>query len=234
MLRVFTHDVQGPMAAVDMCLGILSDEKAEGLSPEQRALLAHAANGLSMASDMIGSLSDVLKLEADDLGLNKKHVDLVALSHEAVARLQASPKACPIDVSAEPERITLLCDRTLLGRCLRNMTACAVKNAKAGNSVDLRLEATPDDVHASVAYRGPVLAEELRGRLFDKFGQAGLRSDQSDFFPVGLALPFIKLAVCAHGGTCGLSSEPDRTNRLWFRVPRDNSPAGRSEQEAKG
>lgn len=87
----------------------------------------------------------------------------------------------------------LLVDADLVSRMLENILNNALRYTPAGG----RIAATISPTEIRIANTGPAIPVELRGRIFEKYGQADKRVGRTS---LGLGLYFCAMIAAAHGG----------------------------------
>lgn len=198
-------DLRNPLAGVDGCLQLLQSElKAPSYAP----LLADVDRAVAATARVRQILDDVLDvrlLEEEELRLAPVATPLRELVVAAAATLEGAARAKRIDVriSADGDP-TARIDRTLVRRSVENLVANAIRHSPAGEAVAVDVRSEPDGIAIEVADRGPPIPDELKRRLFDKFGLL----DGPQGTPhrgIGVGLHMVKLVAGLHGGTASVS-----------------------------
>ena len=165
---------------------------------------------------MINSLLDVSKFESGELQLHRSTCDLVALAREAVDLLAGMRGSRKVVVESEVESLPAAIDRDLISRVLQNLIGNALKFAPSDGQVIVRLARRDGRILVSVVDNGPGIAPEYHQRIFEKFGQV---KDATKRVGTGLGLTFCRLAVEAHCGKIGVTSEIGKGSTFWFELP---------------
>jgi signal transduction histidine kinase len=111
----------------------------------------------------------------------------------------------------------------LVNRVLYNLVGNALKFTPNDGWVRCGISFNSETICFSIADNGYGIPAEHRHKVFEKYGQAGTRSDQRKY-STGLGLAFCKMAVEAHGGRIGLESEVDKGSTFWFSLPVKGPP----------
>ncbi len=113
------------------------------------------------------------------------------------------------------EFIFALADADIVRRALDNLLDNGLRYSPAGSSIEVWAEPGPAAGKVSLCVRdhGPGIADSMRERIFEKYGQAepGARSGNQ-----GLGLTFVRLAGEAHGGA--VTVESPATGGCLFRI----------------
>jgi signal transduction histidine kinase len=122
-------------------------------------------------------------------------------------------------VSRRPMQISVECDETLTAsfdvalveRVLHNLVGNAVRYGTKDGTIHITAARVDSQIELRVTNDGPPVREELRSRLFAKYGKdtSGRR---------GFGLYFCRLVCEAHGGTISHVPTPDGTTFL-VRLP---------------
>jgi signal transduction histidine kinase len=88
----------------------------------------------------------------------------------------------------------------------------------AGANIRVLVEAGEDHARVEVSDDGPGIPPDQHQRIFDKFGRVEAQSGRV-VRGSGLGLTFCKMAVEAHGGRIGVSSDAGRGAKFWLTLP---------------
>jgi two-component system heavy metal sensor histidine kinase CusS len=113
-------------------------------------------------------------------------------------------------------------DPLLLRRALSNLVANAIRYADEGSEILLRVVATGSGWRIDVENQGPVLADEILRKLFDRFyrGDAS-RHQSSDSYGLGLAI--VAAIMQLHGGEVSVEQPTPGTIRFSLLFPADRA-----------
>lgn len=213
LVHMIVHDMRSPLSSLIMNLGLVRMD-TEG---EVRCAVEDAILGAQALNRMANTLLDVSRLEAGKMPLNLAKCDLGKLAENARAGLVALDPSRSIEVCC-PTPVTATCDGDVVRRVLENLISNGIKHTPTGGRLQIEVAASPGRVRIWVQDEGPGVPVEAQQRIFEKFGAAASRKDQS-YHSVGLGLAFCKLAVQAHGGSIGVERVLPRGSRFWFELP---------------
>jgi two-component system OmpR family sensor kinase len=192
------HELRSPLTALKLQVQALKRAPA-GDAAAQDAAVARLGQGIDRAIDLVGQL---LALARQDSGGDAGDMvapvllDLRDVVQTAVAEVLPQAVARRIDlgvVHAEPAQVRGQGDA--LHILLRNLLDNAVKYTPEGGRVDVDLRVAGGTVSLAVEDSGPGIAQENRGRVFDRFfREAGTTVGGS-----GLGLAIVKAVAQRHG-----------------------------------
>jgi signal transduction histidine kinase len=199
-----THELRTPLTSIHGYLEILDDpDLPPGTASKFLGRIRRNSDRL------LGLVDDMLlaaQFSSGAVHLNRRHVDLAALAHAAVAqnRPLAESKGLRIvagttgvvPVHADPARLAQAIDRLILN---------AVKFTNQGE-VSIRVTARGDRAVLEVRDTGIGIPDEERARLFTPFRRAST-AERAEVQGVGLGLNIVKAIVDGHGGTVTLDSK---------------------------
>ncbi len=192
-----SHELRTPLTAVRAYAELFDRGAAE--RPED---LRRAMRGIQDESARMSHLvEDLLLLARLDEGrpLRLEHVDLVALTAEAVSTARTVGPEWPLILSAT-EPVEVLGDELRLRQVLDNLLANVRVHTPPGTTAVVRVEKSDTEAVVSVTDDGPGLTEDDRRRIFERF----FRTDTSrsrDHGGAGLGLSIVDAIVRAHGGS---------------------------------
>lgn len=215
LTHMIVHDLRSPLTGVLGAFELIEME-ANHLSPPCGQMVNMGQEALRQMLSMINSLLDVSKIEAGELQPLHSACDLVALAHKAVHVLSSMRGNRRVTVEAESEPMIAQVDQDLILRVLQNLLGNAFKFTGQNGEVKIRFVRDGGHVRVSVTDDGPGIPPEHHQRIFEKFGQ--VKSDRPRV-GTGLGLTFCRLAVEAHGGQIGVTSEVGKGSTFWFDLP---------------
>ena len=221
-VATMSHELGTPLNGVIGMLQLLADT---ALDDAQRELLAEArrsADGLHAISQ---DVLDFSRLEAGQLVLDARPLDLAALARESldVAAPHARDKGLALRLELPDQPIPpVLADGARLRQVLQNLVGNAVKFTEQG-SVTLAIEIAPSgdselNLRFAVRDTGPGIAADLQERLFEEFWQVD-GSNARRHGGTGLGLAICRRLVDAMEGRIGVQSLPGEGSTFWFNVP---------------
>ncbi len=205
MLRHVSHELKTPLAALREGVALLTDEVAGPLVPAQREVVdilndnVHVLQG--RIEDLLGfnaAVFDARRLHREDIRLR----DLLSRIVES-QRLQAQSHNVSIVLDAAPVFVDV--DAEKLAVAVGNLLANAISFSPPGSVVTLRATRAGEYVHIDCEDRGPGVAIEDAGRIFDPFFQ-GRRQPEKARDGSGVGLSIVREYIQAHGGRVSLVS----------------------------
>jgi signal transduction histidine kinase len=215
LVHMVVHDLRAPLTALISSLDFLRSGTHEKLNRTENACLANASDSAALLSEMIDTLLDISRLEAGKMPLSPAREDLEPLARSVATTL--TPLLGHRRVTWETPRAPLhaVCDAPIVRRILTNLLDNAIRHTQPDGMLVLKIRRGADGAFLSVTDDGPGISPEFHTKIFEKFAQHGPRKKQT----TGLGLTFCKLAVEAHGGRIGVTSEPNHGCTFWFTLP---------------
>ncbi|MFT5390379.1 MAG: two-component system sensor histidine kinase RstB [Gammaproteobacteria bacterium] len=181
LLASASHELRSPLTRVRIAVELLPNP-----TPDVRHRLVQDINELD---ELIEELLLGSRLEAEITAPVFESVDILALLAEEAAPVEA-------DVAGVP--VTVLGDRTLLRRMLRNLLENARRHGRGAN-ISARVQRTDSATVISVEDDGPGVEANEGERIFEPFYRpAGMREGKDK--GVGLGLSLVRQIARHHHG----------------------------------
>jgi two-component system, OmpR family, sensor kinase len=212
LLHDVSHELRSPLARLQAAIGLAHQQ------PDKIQASLERIERESMRMDrLVGELLTLSRLEAASAPPAVEHVDLVEMVDQIAddARFEAGVR---IDVDA-PIPVTVLGAPDLLWSAVENIVRNAVKHGGADGAVDVALHPEDGQVHIEVLDRGPGIAEEHLGRIFDPFFRSNPTQNNVDGHGLGLAIA--KRVVETHGGRITAANRAGGGLRVTITLPRE-------------
>ncbi|MBU6259489.1 MAG: response regulator [Burkholderiales bacterium] len=217
-LANMSHEIRTPLNAI---IGMSHLIRRSGLPPEQERRLQRIETAGAHLLEIITSILDLSKIEADKFVLHEAELDVAEVVAKAVALLapQAQAKGLALQVRVPPLPERLIGDATRLLQALLNYGGNAVKFTADGQvALEVRLLEESD---AGLLLRFEVLdtgigidAEKVES-LFAAFEQAD-NSITRGYGGTGLGLTITRRLARLMGGDAGASSRRGTGSLFWF------------------
>jgi K+-sensing histidine kinase KdpD len=188
------HELKGPLLGASAAL----DRAAQTTRSEGKELLRRIRLELQQLSDLI----DPLLRWSTGKGIpDRRRVDLVEVTREAVASATLGAHADRVSIEAQ-EELFVLGDPQQLRSAIANVVRNALIYSPAGTEVRVRVEASNGSVRVVVRDRGPGIPPQETATVFDPFSRG--RSNGSVHQGAGLGLFIARRVVEAHDGSISL------------------------------
>lgn len=163
-------------------------------------------------------LQHVVHIESGQMEFHPSRVDLVAMVHEAVDRIQTSAGEFEFCTNLPEEPVFGSWDRIRIAQVIDNLLTNAVKYSPDGGTITVCVQPDDTDVELRIADNGIGISPDLQTRLFTRFYRADENGVSSG---LGLGLYISRMLVEAHGGTISVRSAPGEGSAFTVRLPRN-------------
>lgn len=220
LLADLSHEMRTPLNAV---IGFADAMREETFGPLGHAKYGEYAEHIRASGghllDLVSSILDLAKIEADRFALKRETVDVGALAAECagVMRLQAEAAGLRLVADIAPDLPASFLDKRAVRQILLNLLSNAVKFTSDGE-VRLAAKADGGDIVLTVTDTGVGMSEAELNKLGARFTAAqgaGVRGAKGN--GLGLALAFALAEL--HGGSMTLRSAPGEGVRAAVRLP---------------
>lgn len=215
-LRIVTHDLHGPIAAVRTMVEVLARGHVGPLQPRQAEVVERIERRLASLQALVDDLVDLASVRAG-AGEARVVVDLGAAVRDACTSIEAAgvgTAALNLCLASEPLPVAVKPGD--LGLLLDHLLSNAVKYG-AGRDVHVTVEALGRQARVLVADAGIGIPEDAVPHLFQPFFRAPNAAAAGA--GSGLGLVIAKEAVERCGGTIDIESVEGAGTRVVVRLP---------------
>jgi PAS domain S-box-containing protein len=214
-LANMSHEIRTPLTGIIGFAGVLADE----VSDEHREFVTLIERSGRRLLQTLNSVLDLARLEANQMDLDLRTVDVAQHVAEAVTLLKPLAADAGIDLVVDvrqPGPAARL-DTACLDRILNNLVGNAIKFTHEGE-VRVSVHASGEQVHIAVSDTGEGIDPDFVPHLFDEFKQesSGLRRQHEGS---GLGLTITRRLVELMGGAIDVQSEKGRGSTFTVTFP---------------
>lgn len=200
LLNNIVHDLATPLTPLNLQVSVMERD------PDQGRRAAIMRRNLDLLRRLISDVADLAKIDAGQLTLHRRPLDLSSLAHEAAEALRKKAEERHVLLEVAVSRAEVVADADRMTQVLYNLITNAIKFTPAGGIVSVRCAPRAHDVDVCVQDSGRGLDPHEIPRLFKPFSQVHERSETSERGS-GLGLFISKAIVEAHGGNLTVESQ---------------------------
>lgn len=212
LMADISHELRTPLAIIlgEADVTLRTQRK---LGAEVSDALARIRESAKHTNQIVDDMLTVARLEAGQLRLDRKTVDLRKIVRDAVSMFPET-----VEVESPDDAICGSVDEVRL----RQSILALLHNAKryGGPLITVSLGQTATQVIIAVEDDGPGLSPEEKSKAFERFFRGSNASGQG-IEGSGLGLPVVKSIVLAHGGTVELEDPADGGLRVVMRISKE-------------
>jgi len=221
-----TYELKQPLGVLKGYLIMLQGETLGKLSTDlQREALLEMRSSVNTLNDMIQKYLQLSKIEAGQLVVEKKRINIFkeainpVLEGEA-AQLSIKNMKVVIEERGKLEKLSITADPILMRIVFSNLVTNAIKYGKAGGTISLGFQEQDDTRRFHVKNEGPGIPKNKLETIFDKFVRIDIK-ELGKQMGTGLGLYNTKEIIEKHGGKIWAESEEGKWADFVFVLPKD-------------
>jgi signal transduction histidine kinase len=172
-IATVSHELKTPIAALQMCIKLLQDNRVGVLNEEQANITKTMGDEVTRISKITHELLDLSQVETGNIKLNikKAHApDIVQRATEAV-KFPAEQRHVTLELVIQKDVPPVQADLDKTTWVLINFLTNAIRYSPESGRVVVKCEAQNGAVSFSVSDNGPGIDKEHLKRIFEKFFQ---------------------------------------------------------------
>ncbi len=213
-----SHELKTPMTTIGGFIDGILDGTIS--AEDEEKYLKIVSNEVKRLARLVSSMLNLSKIEAGELSLNLKKVDISALIFNTMLSFEQLINNKSIDIRGldTMENLHVNVDEGLINQVIYNLIDNAVKFTPESGYIDVHAEQDSQVTTVTITNSGAgVPADEIE-RIFERFYKVD-KSRGLDTKSTGLGLYIVKSIVEMHGGTVEASSELGKYTRFRFTLP---------------
>lgn len=192
-----THELKSPLASIKLLLQTI--QKRDLTKAQIQDFIGKSLLDIERLDDMVENMLLAAKIENSSYSFPKAKFSLSVLVDSVVNRLQITK--CDgnqqiINAEIEP-KIEMTGDKFALTSVVTNLIENAIKYSKPCEAVEVKLFLKDGRIHFQVADHGIGIADDEKGRIFDRFYRVG-SEDTRNTKGTGLGLYIVKQVLDKH------------------------------------
>jgi PAS domain S-box-containing protein len=205
LTAMIAHELRAPVSALRMMTHLLAQG---GLAATDEAEMFAGVNAeIDQLDRLISDVSAAATAEREGISVQLHAVPMSLLMEHATVFARTALTEHPFSLSEFPAA-SVWCDPERINQVLSNLLDNAAKHTPPGTVVALRARRDGDRVRFEVADRGPGIAADELGPIFEKFGR-GRMAAARQIPGAGLGLYLSREIVRLHGSDITVVSMPD-------------------------
>ena len=222
LVAMVTHDLATPLGIIR---GSIQFARQGGMSAsaDMDRLWIRLDRAAARANSLIRTLGDARSLDAGQLPLDVRPVDLRSLITAVVQMMDRVSERHPIALIMPNHPVIVAGDAERLQRVLENLVGNAIKYSPDGGAVEIALVVSDGEAVVTVQDHGIGVSPEARIRIFER----GYRAVEAQTIApgLGLGLNISWEIVKRHGGSLHVRSSTPSGSMFILRLPLDGTAA---------
>lgn len=221
-VSTLTHDLKTPLLGAIETIKLFQAGQFGTITPPQEKVLRMMDRSHHASLQLIQTLLDVYRNDAEGLQLQRQPVNLVALAEEVIATftdLAASRRVHILLNQSESDfrrSLWVNGDTLQLQRVFANLLVNAINHSPRGGKVEVRLASLGEYQVVRMLDSGQGITEEELPHLFERFYQGHTNRQATGS---GLGLYLTRQIIEAHGGTIWAENRKPKGALFGFKVP---------------
>jgi signal transduction histidine kinase/CheY-like chemotaxis protein len=227
-----SHELRSPLTSIKGFAELL-ERDPESLSSRQREFVEIIQRSTDRLVELVDDLLDVARIEADEVELDRRPIDLGEAVREVAELMSAriAEKEQALGIYVAPTLPLALADARRVRQVIGNLVTNAHLYTPAGGRIHVGVEADRAWVRIVVADSGVGMTPEETARIFDRFYRADGSGAASG---TGLGLSIVKSLVDLHEGAIEVGSRPGHGTVFHVLLPAATTEPGDTRDVMRG
>lgn len=215
------HELRTPLTSIRGSLSLLRSGSVGQLPDTALDLVQIAERNSERLTRLITDVLDIQKMEAGELTLHKRPVDIDTLVLDTVQANEAyaHQRNVKLLIESNGETKRVFADNDRIEQVITNLIANAVKFSDPGDTVKVQAQLREDFIRVSVYDNGPGVPDSFRSRIFGRFARADDSTSRAKGGS-GLGLYICREIVEQHQGAIDYVSQAGQGTTFYFDLPR--------------
>lgn len=211
-----SHDLKGPLRAIDGYSQILLEEHAEALNQDGRATLGKVRRGAQRMGQLIEALLAYSRIERRAIHVGTVDVSTAVMS--VLGELQEEIVASGAEVAVEVDGLVVKADHEGLVIVLRNLVGNALKYSQGTHPPRIEISGSAEEGTTRLRIRDNGIGFDMayHDRIFEIFQRL---HRVEEFVGTGIGLALVKKAVERMKGRVWAESEPGKGATFFVELP---------------
>ena len=216
-IATISHELKTPLAASDLSLKLLEDQRTGILSNEQKELITNLKQDNQRMLRILSELLNMSQVETGRIQLNVKQVAPGVIVENAVKAIQTNAKGKNISIKNNtPNDLPAInADEDKTKWVLNNFLINAIKYSAENNVVEISAYPKNNNIVFSVKDYGKGIAQEYQSKIFDRYFKVPDDNEKG----TGLGLAISKDFIEAQGGHIWVESIIGNGSTFSFSLP---------------
>jgi len=216
-----SHELRGPLTAIQGFSEILSSKMNGDLSAKQADLLVQIQQQAKVQMRMVEDLLDLASIERGSWAITKNSCSIGQILKDEYqkAMLFAKAQEVKMKLHVESSLPSIEADIERLHQVVWNLLHNAIKYTRKGDCIDVKAELKGREILVQVQDTGVGIPKDCIEKIFEKFAQ-GHGDLSRQVGGLGLGLTLAKEIIEAHGGKIKAESEGEgKGSTFSFTLP---------------
>lgn len=182
-----SHDLRQPLHAIGLFIESLEQQLTD---PDQQLTLSKMKQSSRDLNEMLNSILDISKLDAEAVPVAKTHFSIAPLLKSLEDEFETEAYQKNLNLHVNSSNSMLHTDSLLLSRILRNLVSNAVKHTEGGD-INVITEIQADTLLIRIKDSGQGIPKEQYQAIFEEYHQLAEQKNEPNF-GMGLGLSIVK------------------------------------------
>ncbi|ARV60328.1 two-component sensor histidine kinase [Nostocales cyanobacterium HT-58-2] len=221
-VSTLTHDLKTPLLGAIQTLKSFQKGQFGAVTTIQEQVIETMSRSHRTTLELVETLLDVYRIDAEGLKLQCSPVNLVTLAQEAIAMLTEVARSRQVCISLNygesdfPRSLWVKGDYLQLGRVFSNLVINGINHTPRGGKVEVVLDSSSTHQIVKIIDSGRGITQEELPHLFERFYQG--HSDRNAK-GAGLGLYLSRQIIEAHSGIIWAENCASQGAMFGFRLP---------------
>lgn len=216
-----SHELKTPLAAMNMSLRLMQDQRVGELNAEQKKLTSAMKDEVKRLLKMVNELLNLSKIESGGEIYKYQEISVDELIDASITPMlmQFEQNKIIFDLKVEEALPKLKLDVNKIAWVIINLLNNAVRYSGHGGEIKFTVSRENDFIKFSIKDKGIGIKPEYLDKIFQKFVQVNKSNSDNQYKGVGLGLAIAKEFIEAHHGNIYVKSEYGKGSEFSFTLP---------------